>query len=296
LTLRSRPYVDEDLPRLQGALAVWIRQAGACGYCHAAELAHRIYEDLRGRRPVGELVQVWEDGAAIAGVAVNLRFGSAFDVYTSPSRRGTPHEREMVQYAFETTARYLRGAPVVTDVFGCDTAKAETLRGLGFAEYRLWDHIRERSLLQPIPDPQWPPGFCVRTATMEDHMQLAAVRNSSFGEDWSGEAYLAEVMLKPGYRPERELIVLSPEGQVVAFTVTWLDGLNRVGHFEPVGTHRNFQRRGLARAMMLHALHELRTLGMESATVEHTADNLAALALYRGLGFEKTYETFGYRR
>ena len=51
-----------------------------------------------------------------------------------------------------------------------------------------------------------------------------------------------------------------------------------------------------ARAMMLHALRDMRALGMETATVEHAADNLPALELYRGLGFEKRWETFGYRR
>ena len=89
LTLRSRAYTDEDLPRLQAALAGWIREAGACGYCHVGELPHRIYEHLRGRRPVGELVHVWEDGGAVVGMAINLRFDCTFDVFASPSRRGT---------------------------------------------------------------------------------------------------------------------------------------------------------------------------------------------------------------
>jgi len=131
---------------------------------------------------------------------------------------------------------------------------------------------------------------------MADCAQLAAVRNSAFEEDWSAGAFEAEVMRKPGYRPERECVVVAPDGRVAAFTITWLDPLNRVGRFEPVGTHRDFRRRGLARAMMLHALRDMRALGMETATVEHAADNLPALELYRGLGFEKRWETFGYRR
>jgi mycothiol synthase len=40
----------------------------------------------------------------------------------------------------------------------------------------------------------------------------------------------------------------------------------------------------------------MRDLGMETARVEHDAENAAASALYRGLGFIKKYETLGYRR
>ncbi len=301
MALNSRPYTDHDLPHLQAALATWIHKAGACGYCHVGDVPHRIYSELRGSRPVGELVQVWVHGAAIVGMAINLRFGSVFDVFCSPQLRGTDHEAEMLRSAYETTLRFARKAAngivsVITDVFSCDVARDEILTRLGFERYRLFDYITERSLSQPISEPWLPSGFTIRSATMDDYQQLAAVRNSSFGEDWSADSLRAEVMQKPGYRPEREFIVVSPEGRVAAFTVTWLDEVNRVGHFEPVGTHRGFRRRGLARAMMLHALRELRALGMETATVEHAADNTPALELYRGLGFEKRYETYGYRR
>jgi mycothiol synthase len=282
---------------VQGALAAWVREAGACGYCHAGEVAHRIYENLRGRRPVGELVQVWEDGsAAVVGLAIALRLGSTFDVYVSPALRGGSAEAEMIEWAWETTRRFAREpGDVGTDVFGCDAVRIEVLTRLGFERYRLWDHVRERSLTRPVPEPRLPPGFALRPATMADAEGLAEVRNGAFREDWTAETYRAEVMLKPGYRPERELTVVSPAGQVVAFAVTWLDAANRVGHFEPVGTHPAFRRRGLARALMRHGLRELRTLGMDRATIEHLADNVPALELYRGLGFEKRCETFGYR-
>lgn len=297
MSIRSRPYGDDDLPRLQAALAGWIRQTGACGYGHAGDVAHRIHENLRGRHPVGELVQVWEHGRSIVGMAINLRFDTAFDVFASPSCRGTDTELEMLRSAYETTLRYVpEGAWVVTDVFRCDDTRAELLTRLGFAEYRVWDHVVERSLSRPVPEPRLPEGFTIRSATTEDCAQLAAARNDAFGADWSPETYRDEVMRKPGYQPEREIVVVAPDARIAAFTVTWLDDVNKVGQFEPVGTRREFQRRGLARAMMLRALGAMRSLGMETATVAYDAGNLAARELYRGLGFTKKYETVGYRR
>ena len=66
--------------------------------------------------------------------------------------------------------------------------------------------------------------------------------------------YRDRVMLKPGYQPEHEIIVVAADGRLAAFTTIRLDNLNNVGLFEPVGTRPVFQRRGLARAMLLLSL------------------------------------------
>jgi ribosomal protein S18 acetylase RimI-like enzyme len=188
------------------------------------------------------------------------------------------------------------GQQVITDVFSCDEVRRGLLGQLGFVEYRRWDDIVARGLSTVLPEPQIPSGFHIRHATWDDYGQLAAARNDAFGDGWSPVLYRDAVMRKPGYQPEREIVVVAPDGQIAAFTVIWLDELNRVGQFEPVGTRRAFQRRGLARAMMCHGMRELRRLGMAQAMVEHDATNLAARDLYQSLGFHKRYETLGYRR
>jgi hypothetical protein len=94
--LLIRPYSDEDMPQLQETVAGWIARAGRCGYDHIGELPHRIYENLRGRQPVGDLVQLWEDADGIAGIAINMRFGAAFDVFAAPALRGSEAERRML--------------------------------------------------------------------------------------------------------------------------------------------------------------------------------------------------------
>ncbi len=309
--IRSRPYVDDDLPRLQSALASWIQEVGDCGYYHVGNIPHRIYAGYSGRYPAEELVQVWENGTSIVGLTFNFVFDVAFFVFTSPAYRGSDIELAMLQAAYETTHRLLQETrrrsalaedasqtdiSVITDVYNCDHVRMDLLTQLGFEQYRLWDYITERSLSGSLPEPKVPDGFTIRSATMDDCAQLAAARNSAFGGNWTPEAYRDQVMRKPGYEPEREIVVETPNGQLAAFTIIWLDVVNKVGQFEPVGTHRDFQRRGLARAMMFYALAEMKRQGMETAIVEHTADNLPALELYRSLGFEKKYETLGYRR
>jgi len=291
-----RPYADADLPRLQETFAAWIAEAGRCGYDHVGELPHRIYENLRGHRAVGELVHLWESADDIVGLAINLRFGSAFDVFVAPSLRGSPAELEMIRSAAATTARLMDGTYVLTDAFDCDATRIGLLTRLGFEHFRTWDYLNERALDGPVAEPRLPDGFIVRSARMTDADQLAAARNHSFHEDWTGDRYRSAVMAKPGYDPDREIVAESPDGRIAAFAVYWVDDRNKIGHFEPVGTHREFHRRGLASAVMSHAMARMKARGLATATVNHNAENLAALKLYESLGFEKQYETYGFRR
>ena len=84
----------------------------------------------------------------------------------------------------------------------------------------------------------------------------------------------------------------------VAYTLAWLDEKNRVGQFEPVGTHADHQRRGLGRAVNLFALHRLRTEGATLALVECRGDAAYPVPakLYESVGFREVSRHLAYRR
>jgi mycothiol synthase len=65
----------------------------------------------------------------------------------------------------------------------------------------------------------------------------------------------------------------------------WTDELTKVGHFEPVGTHPDFQRRGLGKSMLLEAMRRLKSEEMTEADVCTNYDNEAAIGLYESVGF-----------
>lgn len=70
-----------------------------------------------------------------------------------------------------------------------------------------------------------------------------------------------------------------------AFTVSWHDALNRIGLLEPVGTHPDHRRIGLGKALVLHAMHQMKAAGMTHATVANAGTNAASRALYKACGF-----------
>lgn len=302
MPITSRPYTDNDLLLLQAALTFWIQVSGDCGYCHVGDIPERFYTATCDDLPAAERVHIWEDAQGIIiGFALDLRFDNAFEVYTSPAYRGTDVERAMLQSTAERTRHLMQQigreeTSVIIDVWDCDTARMEILKQLGFEEYRVWGHLTERRLSAPIPEPQLPGGFTIRAATVDDYEQIAVVRNGSFGTDIKPEDYRDGVMLKPGYEPEHEIIVVAPDGRFAAFTKIWLDTWNNIGLFEPVGTHKDFQRRGLGRALMLYTLHAMKRLGMETAIVGYDTENRPASSLYQSLGFRHKYTTLGYKK
>jgi len=72
-------------------------------------------------------------------------------------------------------------------------------------------------------------------------------------------------------------------------TIMWLDKANRTVEFEPVGTHPDYRRLGLARAMMLHGMHLARAAGATHATVVclGAPGHPKARELYYSLGFRE---------
>jgi ribosomal protein S18 acetylase RimI-like enzyme len=103
-------------------------------------------------------------------------------------------------------------------------------------------------------------------------------------------------MQSPVYVPKHELFVMSPQGQVAAFCIVWTDDLTKVGHFEPVGTHPDFQRKGLGKSLLFEAMRRLKSEGMTEADVCTNHDNEAAIRLYESVGFQKSKRLLIYRK
>ena len=66
------------------------------------------------------------------------------------------------------------------------------------------------------------------------------------------------------YRADLDCVVEAPDGSLAAYCLAWLDDANGVGELEPVGTHPDYRRRGLASAVCLFALHRLQRGGRDA--------------------------------
>lgn len=69
-------------------------------------------------------------------------------------------------------------------------------------------------------------------------------------------------------------------------TIQGLAGAGETGAIQNVGVIPSHRGQGLGRALVLQALHGFRIAGMRRVSLEVTADNVAALELYRTIGFQ----------
>ncbi len=151
-----------------------------------------------------------------------------------------------------------------------------------------WTQLNERDLTE-VEQPVLPVGFRFRTA--EKAGPRAAVQ--AHVDAWSPSAYTAQsyedVRQTAAYRGDLHVLVEAPDGTMACSTIMWLDEANKTVEFEPVGTHPDYRRLGLARAMMLHGMQLARAAGATHATVvcKGAPGYPKARGLYYGLGFRE---------
>lgn len=293
----SAPYAGaDDVAALQNALSSWRAASSARDYCHPGDVPHRLFNGNRGEFPLAELVRIWRDDAGqVVGFVQVEPYGEGFGAFVAPFLADSPLVREMLEWGHPVTRRFMDAtendeSPVYTDTWSGDALRPAILAELGYEEGDVYMLHRERALDDEIPAPQVPAGFTIRSASMDDAAALAAVHASAFGSEWTEEEYRDLVMTQPGYVVENERVVVAPDGRFAAFTVCWVDARNGVGYFEPVGTHKAFQRKGFGRALLLDSLRWMQGQGLSVAEVHSEADDERSNAFYEALGLRARYE------
>ena len=86
-----------------------------------------------------------------------------------------------------------------------------------------------------------------------------------------------------------DCVAIAPDGSFAAFALGWIDEANATGLLEPVGTHLDHRRLGLARAVSLLALRQLRSAGATTGLVGGRGDAAYPIPrlLYESIGFRE---------
>jgi mycothiol synthase len=163
-----------------------------------------------------------------------------------------------------------------------------------------------RPLDQPIPEPQFPAGYTLRSSRGEaDAERWIDAYNRSFIDHWNHHPANVEShrhwLQDAKYRPELDLLACTADGTVAAFCFCAVDpdenaltGRNE-GHIHLLGTRRGHRHLGLGRAMLLAGLRRLHSEGLASAVLTVDAANpTGALGLYENNGFRKVRMRLSY--
>jgi ribosomal protein S18 acetylase RimI-like enzyme len=89
----------------------------------------------------------------------------------------------------------------------------------------------------------------------------------------------------PQFRPELVTIALAPDGTVASYCIGWLDAASQTLEIEPLGTHRDYRRQGLARAVVQEVIHRASENGARHVLVWNDPQtNAPAYGLYTSAG------------
>ena len=240
-----------------------------------------------------EWIHLWEAGdGRLVGVAhPEGRLGEAF-LQLHPDWRHLEEEMAAWCEAHLAVTSEEKGCRLWIYVHDYDRPRRRLLQERGYTEQVEWGMVRRlRFGARPWPDPALPVGYRLRETRPDpaDNQGIADLLNAAFGRTLHTAAeFRGFTATAPSYRRDLDLVAEAPGGLLACYVGITSDPANRRGIFEPVCTHPEHRRRGLALAVMREGLRRLRALGAADAYVESSSGE-PANALYDAAGFSEAY-------
>lgn len=174
---------------------------------------------------------------------------------------------------------------ISTDIYDFGQKKISLLLGAGFHENGHVENVRIYSMAEYDFSYSLKPGFQVMSfpeyGNVESRVNL--VRNAFENPNYS-EVRLRSIQRSPNYRPELDLVVVSPEGESVAYCMGWLEENNpKVGFIEPMGVHSDFRRNGFGSVLAKVCFQRQTNLGVEQVWIASNAEPDISNFLYDSL-------------
>jgi mycothiol synthase len=291
MTITACSYTEADRGRLRD-LMLAMRREGARGCWHVGDLAWTVFFLGAIDDDPGTNLRLWQ---AADQRLLGFAWFDPRESFVLLQAQPGPDKWAIVgqMLAWADARRSGDAPPLRVNAFADDPEQMAFLEARGFGRQPGYVHFT-RPLVSPLPATV-PAGFTVRPVAGEAEIaQRAAAHREAFHPSRVTEAQYRRLTQLPGYCPELDVVAVAADGQVAAFCLCWLDPVNKVGEFEPVGTRPGFQRQGLGRAVLFEGLRRMQARGMETAFVCTQHDNAAAQALYRSVGFDLTNTDFDY--
>lgn len=156
-------------------------------------------------------------------------------------------------------------------------------------------------LTDAVTEPEWPAGLAVRTATPADAEAVYEAHQESFEDSWEHNGMPFDEwrhwLMPEGVDPT--LWFLAEDGAELAAVAICREheGEAGLGWVQVLGVRRPWRRRGLGRALLLHAFAEFRRRGFHAAALGVDATSLTgANRLYESVGMNVVRLSHAYEK
>lgn len=303
--LTSRLFQGEaDLRQMQALLMAARARTTDWRYPHVGELLWDYFLVTCHLDPQ-QFIRLWHDGEALVAYAL-LGEDPSFDCAVLPEYAWAGIEDEALAWA-EGRVGALRaqdptgwGGELVARARQDDAQRIAFLEAHGFRYRGEFAEVNLlRSLDEPIAGAPLPPDYGVRAVAETETVDRAGAERDVWLPwpvgDIDGDDYM-RLMRLPGYERELDVVAVAPSGVIAAYANCWIDPVNGIGDFGPVGARPAFRRQGLTRAVLLEGLRRFKARGMARACVSTNVANTPARGLYESVGFRIVNSTHDYVR
>ncbi len=307
MKLTSRLYETEhDLLDMLDMLMEARAQTSDWRYAHIGELLFEFFMVACHLNPQ-EHIRLWHDDAGkLVGYAM-VGEDPAFNWQVLPEYEWTGIEDEVWAWV-ETRLIELRqfdaklwGGNLVSGARQDNAQRIAFLERHGFRYCGDFAEVNMlRSLDDPISESAVPDGFQVRALAETGETAKRAAAERAVWLPWtvgniSDDDYACFMRL-PGYHRDLDIVAVAPDGVIASYVNGWIDPVNRIGDFGPVGALPAYRRQGLTRAVLLEGLRRLKAHGMNRVCVSTGISNTPARNLYESVGFRIVNQYLDYVR
>lgn len=173
---------------------------------------------------------------------------------------------------------------VQTYAYFGDERREEVLRQSGFCDGGEVGYMYAYDVTQEYVEKPLEPGFFIQTLAQYANIDARAeVERKTFGQSILTRQWLEGKMRAPGYLQEWDFGAISPEGKPVAFCLAWPDHQNGMAELDPIGTHPDYRKRGLAKAIIIECFRRLREAGIRYVYISSAPEPYVSNRLYESL-------------
>ena len=291
---------ENDLQKMQTMLMEARSQTDDWRYAHVGDLLFWLFMVTCHLDPQ-EHIRLWFDGDRLVGYAM-LGEDPSFDWQVLPAYTWRGIEEEGMNW-LDIRLRQLRqqdpqawGGKIVSGSRQDDLKRIAFLEQRGFRPGGEFSEVNMiRYLEEEIPAYEVPSGFQIRAVAGRDQagmgreISMRAEAQREVWHPWSvgkvrDEDY-AYMMTLPGYHRDLDIVAVAADGVVAAYVNGWIDPINQIGDFGPVGARPAYRRLGLTRAVLLECMQRMQSKRMKRVCVSTGVSNAAATRLYESVGF-----------
>jgi ribosomal protein S18 acetylase RimI-like enzyme len=243
-----------------------------------------------------EHIRLWHADGKLVGYAV-LGEDPSFDCQVLPGYEWCGIETEAMAWAETRLAELCKrdaqrwGGQFVSGARQDNAKRIAFLEQHGFRQGGQFSEVNMLCWLdEPIPATVLPAGYQVRSVADAGEISNRAAAQREVWHPWtvgnvSDDDY-AYFMRLPGYYRDLDVVAVAPDGIIAAYVNGWVDTVNRIGDFGPLGARPAYRRQGLTRAVLLECLRRMQARGMNRVSVSTGVSNTPARRLYESVGFK----------